>query len=126
MKTYNERINSINAKVKQKRKRRAAIWTAGSVACVLLVLTVVCSLPILGEGVPNVNAYKNDEYYKVIEKINSRYSDNRYSVFEQIGNTINKGFGAPHLPIPRRAIRQMKTTTAAVPAKSTRKRQTIK
>lgn len=102
MKTYNERINSINAKVKQKRKRRAAIWTAGSVACVLLVLTVVCSLPILGEGVPNVNAYKNDEYYKVIEKINSRYSDNRYSVFEQIGNTINKGFGAtaPTDPAP--------------------------
>lgn len=102
MKTYNERINFINAKVKQKRKRRAAIWTAGSVACVLLVLTVVCSLPILGEGIPNVSAYKNDEYYKIIEKINSRHSDNRYSVFEQIGNTINKGFGAtaPTDPAP--------------------------
>lgn len=68
MKTYNERVNSINGKVQTKRKRLIKIWTASSVACVLLVLAIVCSLPILGEGVPNINAYKGDEYYPLIEK----------------------------------------------------------
>lgn len=94
MKTYNERVNSINGKVQTKRKRRIKIWTASSVACVLLVLTVVCSLPILGEGVPNVNVYKRDEYYPLIKKINENFSDNRYSIFSQIGTVLNKGYGA--------------------------------
>ena len=94
MKTYNERVNSINGKVQTKRKRLIKIWTASSVVCVLLVLAIVCSLPILGEGVPNINAYKGDEYYPLIEKINSGYSNNRYSIFSQIGNAFNKGFGA--------------------------------
>lgn len=94
MKTYNERVNSINGKIQTKRKRRIKIWTASSVACVFLVLAIVCSLPILGEGAPNVNAYKGDEYYPLIKKINSGYSDNRYSIFSQIGTVLNKGFGA--------------------------------
>lgn len=94
MRTYNERIQAINDKVNSKRKHRAAAWAAGSVACVLLVLTVVCSLPILGENAPNVNAYKGDEYYPLIEKINALNSDTRYSIFDQIGDAINQGFGA--------------------------------
>lgn len=94
MRTSDERVQDIKNKVKSKRDRRLIVWTAGSVACVLLVLTVVCSLPILGEGAPNVNAYKNDAYYPLIEKINSCYQDDRYSVFDSIGNLFNKGFGA--------------------------------
>lgn len=94
MRTSDERIKSIKDKVRKKRDRRIVIWTAGSVACVFIVLAVVCSLPILGEGAPNVNAYKGDEYYPLIEKINSGYSDNRYSIFSQIGDAINKGYGA--------------------------------
>lgn len=94
MKTYSERITSINDKVRTKRKRRIKIWTTASVVCVLLVLTVVCSLPILGEGAPNINAYKGDEYYPLIKKINSNYGDNRYSIFEQLGDIFNKGYGS--------------------------------
>ena len=96
MKTYNERINSINNKVNAKRKQRAVIISASSVACVLLVLTVVCSLPLLGDNVPNANAYKNDEYYPIIEKINALYSDNRYSIFDKFGDSISNmgGFGS--------------------------------
>ena len=88
MKTYNERIDSINSKVKAKRKQRAAIITASSVACVLLVLTVVCSLPILGGDVPSINAYKNDEYYPIIQKINAQYASDKHSIFEQLGNAV--------------------------------------
>ena len=90
MKTYNERTQSIKNKVKAKRDRRLVIWTASSVACALLVLTVVCSLPILGTGVPNINAYKNDEYYPLIKKINSQIGDNKYSIFDK----LSQGFGS--------------------------------
>lgn len=85
MKTSDERINSINKKVKTKRSRRAVIWTSTVCACVFVALTVMCSLPILGGGAPNINAYKNDEYYPLIQKINSRYSDSKYSIFGKLG-----------------------------------------
>lgn len=86
MKSSKERIQNIKSKVKSKRDRRVVAWTAGSVACALVVLTVVCSLPLLGQGVPNPNAYKKDSYFPLIEKINACYHDDRYSIFDSIGN----------------------------------------
>lgn len=85
MKTSNERTNSIKQKVTAKRRNRTVIFTSAATACVLIALTVICSLPILGPSVPPINAYKKDAYYPLIEKINSRYQDNEYSIFENLG-----------------------------------------
>lgn len=93
MKTYNERTQSIKNKVRAKRDRRVVIWSASAAACVMLILVVVCSLPILGKDAPNVNAYKNDEYYPIIQKINSKYQSDKHSIFEQIGNGLEGAIG---------------------------------
>lgn len=90
MKTSDERINSINNKVKTKRKQRTVIWTSTVCACLFLALTVVCSLPILGSDVPPINAYKGNEYYPLIQKINERYESDKHSIFQQWGDAINQ------------------------------------
>lgn len=91
MKTSNQRVQSIKNKVSTKLKRRAVIWSASVTVCALLVLTVICSLPILGQGAPNINAYKNDPYYPIIQKINDQYLDGRYSIFDKVGSSIGTG-----------------------------------
>lgn len=87
MKTSDERINSIKNKVNSRRRQRAIVWTSTVTACVLVALTVVCSLPILGNDVPPINTYVEDDYYPLIEKINERYTSNKYSIF-QLGTVV--------------------------------------
>jgi len=100
MKTSDERTESIKNKVKIKRRNRSIIWTACSVACVFIALTVVCSLPILGEYAPDINAYKNDEYFPLIQKINERYQDNKISIFDKVTEDLDLEVTAPTAPAP--------------------------
>lgn len=87
MKSSEERIQSINNKVKNKRKQRTVIWSAVT-ACVLAAFILVCSLPILGENAPPINAHKNNQYYPIIEKINAKYEGDKTSIFGQLGETL--------------------------------------
>ena len=115
MKTSDERVNSINKKVKAKRNRRAVIWTSTVCACVFVALTVVCSLPILGTGAPNINAYKNDEYYPLIQKINSRYENDKYSIFSKIGDLGSVIFGGATSEPPMDSLPAADGTARPVP-----------
>lgn len=91
MKTSNERTQSIKQKVTAKRRSRTIIFTSAATACVLIVATVICSLPILGAHAPSINTYKKDEYYPLIQKINARYDDDKYSIFESIDANLGVG-----------------------------------
>ncbi|MCM1194626.1 MAG: beta-propeller domain-containing protein [Firmicutes bacterium] len=98
MKNYTERTESIKEKVAVKRKRRAAWITATATLCVVAVLTAVCSLPIIGEDIPNINAYKDDVYYPLIEKLNGSlygYGNDKVSIFQQFGNMFQSGEASP-------------------------------
>lgn len=92
MKNNQERISSINGKIKAKNKRRSII--IASVACSLcFVFTLVCSLPILGQDAPSINAYKNDAYYPVIQKLNTVSNGNypsKYSIFNALTWAISR------------------------------------
>ena len=86
MKTSDERTQSIKSKVAVKRRKRTVIFTSTATACVLIALTVICSLPILGQDVPPIKPYAKDDYFPIIEKINARYQDDKHSIFESLGN----------------------------------------
>lgn len=89
MKTNQERIESINKKVQNKKTQRNIWISCVSAVCVLVIALTVCSVPILGGSeVPNINAYKNDAYYPLISKINSYayQAEPKISVFQALGN----------------------------------------
>lgn len=103
MKTYNERTESIKVKVKNKRQKRTIIWTSAVTAGMLIALTVFCSLPIFGEGVPSINAYKGDSYFPIIQKINEHYQSDKHSIFDTIKDSFpikSEGTGLPTAPAP--------------------------
>lgn len=104
MKSYEERIESSYEKAKilkskQKRtKRILAAATATACACLLTAVNLVLFMPL--DQTPKISAYKDSEYYGVIEKIDeltntSRlYKNNFDKWFGDIEFDFNKGFGA--------------------------------
>lgn len=74
MKTCNERITAIKKKVNVKRKQRLTAFTASITACVIAAVALACTFPIwdINNNLPvnpPVDAYKNDAYYPLIQKI---------------------------------------------------------
>ena len=77
MKTCNERTTSIKKKVNVKRKQRLTAFTASVTACVIAAVALACTFPIWDiNNNPTVDAYKNDAYYPLIQKISQ--SKDRY------------------------------------------------
>ena len=94
MKTYKEQTDSILNKVNKKKKQRRIIVGAGvSLAATALALVLFLPYPT---ALPSVTAYKNSEYYSLIQKLNEityvapRYKNN----FEK----WTSGFGGVFAP----------------------------
>ncbi|MGN1039868.1 MAG: beta-propeller domain-containing protein [Candidatus Fimimonas sp.] len=68
MKSYEERTSSIQNRAKRKQSRRNAFVSVA--ACVCVAVFVLCAVLIPQSPiVPNINAYKNSEYFAVIQKL---------------------------------------------------------
>ena len=71
MKTYHERTEDIQAKIKAKKKRRTRAWV-GAIACcfaILLAFNLTLFIPYTTGGAPDLAAYRASEYYPVMEKL---------------------------------------------------------
>ncbi len=71
MKTYRERADDIQAKIKAKRKHKIRAWVGGiaSACAIVLALNLVLFVPYTVGGPPDLSLYRDSEYYAVMEKI---------------------------------------------------------
>ncbi len=81
MRTYHERANDIQEKLKAKKKRKTLTWV-GAISCVLAFLVVfnlTLFLPFETGGAPDLSLYRDSEYYAVMEKISPLVFTPRHS-----------------------------------------------
>jgi len=98
MKTITERTDAINGKVKNKIRRKKYFKTAIGIACAAVFVTLLFA-PVFGaEGVPNINAYKNDSYYPLIAKLNENSYHNRKKPSSLFMNFISAFAPAKEVP----------------------------
>jgi len=68
MKTYNERMESVQKKLRQKQIRRRTVTVTAGALCLCIILGVLF-MPY-DKGLPNVDKHAGSDYYKVIQAIN--------------------------------------------------------
>lgn len=88
MKSYEQRTENIKSKAKSISARRKAWISVAACACCVAIVCGVLFAPIIQDNPPSIDAYRQSDYFPLIEKI-SAYNEKYYSGNSSIWNEID-------------------------------------